>query len=178
MKKSIISLFVTLTLAICMTSCFYLDRTDPQLEMGERYDSDITRVSESGRSIGKIRFNELFQQYSEALSETEFVVHESTAVAIAIAVMRELYPNDTYVIDDMPRTHQNYYKTEHCWEVWLLNESALNTTLNTSEENSGSTMLVYVDINSGAVRAIIPASEFSVHNPANSEALKKPWEER
>ena len=62
------------------------------MELGERYDSDKIIVSEDVYTIGEDRLAEWFDKYSKAASETEFVVHENTAIAIAEAVMRELLP--------------------------------------------------------------------------------------
>lgn len=137
--------------------------------MGERYDSDKILVSEDGRTVGIERFAELFDQYSKNASETKFAVHEETAIAIAEAVMRELYPDDYYGVVRLPRYFRPlYYKAENCWEVWL-HKNGLNN-LSQSEQIQAEVMLVYIDVNTGAVKAIIPADEFSVHNPANSES--------
>ena len=53
-------------------------------------------------------------------------------------------------------------------EVWL-HKNGLDTSISYSERNPDDIMLVYVDVNTAAVKAIIPADEFSVHNPANSD---------
>jgi len=168
-KRILIGLAASITLAICLTGCF--NKSDPKkVELGERYDSDRILMSEDGRSVGEERFAELFDEYSKATSKTEFVVHENTAIAIAEAVMRELYPDDNYGVVLLPTYFRPlYYKAEKCWEVWLHN-NALNTrSISKSDPKTDKVMLVYVDVDSGAVRAVIPADEFSVHNPANSD---------
>ena len=177
-KKKLIVLAALFTLAICLAGCFS-EKADPKkVELGVRYDSDKINVSEEGMTIGKDRIAELFDQYSKATSEMEFVVHEKTAIAIAEAVMRELCPDDNYGVVYLPTYFQPlYYKAENCWEVQL-HKGALGITISTSEQISAEVMCVYVDVNSGAVKAIIPAEEFSVHNPANSEALNRPVEQR
>jgi len=136
--------------------------------LGERYDSDNIIVRDDGISFNKDRVAEIFDEYNKATNETEFAVHENTAIAIATAVMGGLYPDDDYGIVYLPDYFRPvYYREENCWEVWL-HKGARRTTLSTSELISAEVMFVYVDVNSGAVKAIIPRYEFSVHNPANS----------
>jgi hypothetical protein len=170
MKKMILLvLAVSITLAIYFTGCF-IKKTDlKEVELGERYDSDKISVSEDYRSIGKDRFAELFDKYSNAASEIQLVVHEETAIAIAEAVMRELYPDDYYGVGNLPPYFRSeYYKAENCWEV-CLSKNGLDPSLSYSELIQAEVMLVYIDVDTGAVKAIIPAIEFSIHNPANSD---------
>lgn len=168
-KKLLIVLAASCTLVICLTGCFNKQDNPKEVELGERYDSDKILVSEDGRTVGIERFAELFDQYSKYTSEIKFAVHEETAIAIAEAVMRELYPDDYYGVVRLPRYFRPlYYKTENCWEVWLHKNGLSN--LSYREQIQAEVMLVYIDVNTGAVKAIIPADEFSVHNPANSES--------
>ena len=165
-KRILIFIIASITLAICLTGCF---NNGKKTELGERYDSNEILVGEEVRTIGEERFAEIFDKYSKAAGETEFVIHESTAIVIAEAVMRELYPDDNYGVVYLPAYFRPlYYKAENCWEVQL-HKGALDTTLSTSEQISAEVMCVYVDVSSGAVRAIIPAIEFSIHNPENSD---------
>lgn len=115
------------------------------------------------------RLDELFDKYSKAAGETEFVVHENTAIAIAEAVMRELYPDDNYGVVYLPTYFRpSYYEAENCWEVRLHNNALDTRSISKSDPKTDKVIKVYVDVNTAAVRAIIPADEFSVHNPANS----------
>lgn len=177
-KSILIILVASITLSICLAGCFNQRADLKKVELGERYDNETINVIEEIRTIGKNRCAELFDEYSKSASETEFVVHEKTAIAIAEAVMRELYPDDNYGVVYLPGYFQPaYYKEGNCWEVQL-HKGAFGTNLSTSEQISAEVMCIYVDVNNGAVRAIIPSFEFSVHNPANSEALNLPVEER
>jgi predicted small secreted protein len=168
-KRKLIVLLVLITLAISLTGCNMISLTGCNIVrdelkkagLGERYDSDKIFVSEEG-SIGHTdRLAELFDKYGKAASETEFVVHENTAIAIAEAVMKELYPDDNYGVVYLPTYFRPfYYKAENCWEVWL-HRNALNTgRISTSDPKTDKVMLVYVEVNTGAVKAIIPADEF------------------
>ena len=175
-KRTLIVLVVSITLVNCLIAFFivrdnFIVRTAPKkVELGERYDSEKILVSEDGSIEHKDRLTKLFDKYSKAASETKFVVHENTAIAIAEAVMSELYPDDNYGVVHLPTYFRPlYYKTENCWEVWLHN-NALNTrSISKTNPKTDKVMLVYVDVNTGAVKAIIPADEFSVHNPTNSD---------
>ena len=111
MKKRIwIVLAALIILAICLTGCFFIKEADPEkVELGERYDSGEIFVIEEIRTIGGERVAELFDEYSEAISETELVVHENTAIAIAEAVMRELYPDDDYGVVYLPTYFRPLY---------------------------------------------------------------------
>jgi hypothetical protein len=174
-KRTLIVLVASITLVNCFIA-FFIVRDDlfvraglEKVELGERYDSDKILVSEEIRTIGKKRFAEIFDEYSQAASETQFAVHEETAIAIAEAVMGELYPDDYYGVVRLPKYFQPfYYKAENRWEV-PLHKNGLDPSMSYSEQIQAGVMLVYVDVNTGAVSAIIPADEFSVHNPANSE---------
>ena len=178
-KKLWIVLIAIITLAIYLTSCFYTPADPKKTALGERYDSNEIAIYPMGEddmlpgrpymASNQDRLAELFDKYSKAASEAEFVVHENTAIAIAEAVMFDLYPDDDYGVIYLPRYFRPlYYKAENCWEVWV-HKNARNTTLSINEQKSAEVIFVYVDVNSGAVRAIIPAEEFSVHNPANSD---------
>lgn len=169
MKKIIFIAFAaSYALAIFLSVCFIL-RDDPKkVELGERYDSDKIFVSEDVYTIGKDRLAEWFGKYSKDASKAQFVVHEETAIAIAEAVMRELYPDDNYGVVRLPRYFRPlYYRAEKCWEVQLYKNGL--DDLSYKEQIQAEVMLVYVDVTNGAVKAIIPADEFSVHNPANSD---------
>lgn len=168
-KLIMIVLAVSITLAICLTGCF--NKTNPEkVDLGERYDSDKILVRDDGISFDKDSFVELFDKYNKATSETEFVVHENTAIAIAEAVMRELYPDDNYGVVHYPTYYRPLYsKVENCWEVWLHRNALFTKSISESDPKTDKVMFVYVDVHTGAVKAIIPADEFSVHNPANSD---------
>jgi hypothetical protein len=169
MKKMIlIVMIVLITLAICFTGCFIRKSNLKEVELGERYDSDKILVSEEGSIEHRNRLTEMFEKYSKTASEVQFVIHEETAIAIAEAVMRELYPDDNFGMGNLPPYFRSsYYKAENCWEVCLL-KNGLDPSLSYSELIQAEAMYVYIDVNTGAVKAIIPATEFSIHNPANS----------
>jgi hypothetical protein len=152
---------------ISLTGCNIVRDELKKAGLGDRYDSDKIFVTEDSWTIGKARFAVLFDKYSKAASETQLVVHENTAIAIAEAVMRELYPDDNYGVIRLPTYFQPfYYKSENCWEVWL-HKHGLDD-LSYSEQIRAEIMLVYIDVNTAAVKAIIPYTELSVNNPANS----------
>jgi hypothetical protein len=172
MKKRILIILSSLvTLTICLTGCFIASDDIEKTGLGEKYDSDKIQVSGESWTIGKERVAELFNIYSKAANETEFVVHENTAIVIAEAVMRELYPDDNYGVVRLPIYFQpKYYKAVNCWEVWI-HKNGLDTSISFSDRNPDEIMLVYVDVNTAAVKAIIPLNEFSVHNPANADYI-------
>jgi hypothetical protein len=166
-KKVLFVLVVSITLTICFTGCFIKKTGLEEVELGERYDSDKISKSEDGLSIGEDGLAKLFDKYSKTASETQFVVHENTAIAIAEAVMRDLYPDDNYGVVHLPINFRPlYYKVEDCWEVQL-HKNGLDTSIKFSERNYDDVMLVFVDVNTGAVKAIIPSVEFSIHYSEN-----------
>ena len=86
----------------------------------------------------------------QARFSLSFMRIQHTAIAIAEAVIKEIYPDEVYqVINVSSYPKALYYEAENCWEVWLY---LANSRLNAKK--------VYVDINTGAVRAIIPSTEF------------------
>jgi len=163
MKKIMIVLAASLTFVMCLTSCFSEQDNPKKVELGERYDSDkVVKFSPGSTYIDNYQdeLHKVYERYLKDASETQFVVHEKTAIAIAEAVIKEIYPDEDYQVLYLPTYPKAlYYETENCWEVWLYIRSSRDRPV-----------AVYVDVNTGAVKAIIPADEFSVHNPANSES--------
>ena len=146
---------------------FEEDAVSEERALGERYDSEKIHEIHEGRTGGKELIAELFAEYSATISEDELVIHETTAIIIAEAVMRELYPDDNYGVITSPYYYQpNYYKEKNCWEV-ILHKNGRDESIYYTEK-VGTEMLVYVDINNGAVRAIFPEELFSIHHPANA----------
>ena len=166
MRIKLLNVFAaSITLAVLLIGC---QKDGNKVDLGERYDSDIVHKSGETVMIGADRYAEIFYEYSKTASETEFVIHERTAITIAEAVMQELYPDDNYGAVYLPIYFRpTYYKKGNCWEVWL-HKGALGKTLSTSEQNSADVMFVYIDVNSGAVKAIIPSFEFLADNQENS----------
>ena len=80
-KKILIILAASITMVMCLTGC--LNTKAEKAELGERYDSDKILVREEITSFDKDCFAEVFNKYSIAISETEVVVHENTAIAVA-----------------------------------------------------------------------------------------------
>ncbi len=174
-KRTLIVLIASIILVNCLIAFFIVrnalivEAGLEKVKLGERYDSDKILVSEDGSIEYKDRLAELFNKYSKAASETQFVVHEETAIAIAEAIMRELYPDENYGVVHYPTYFRPLYsKAENCWEVWLHTNALYTKSISESDPKTDKVMFVYVDVNTGAVKAIIPADEFSVHNPANS----------
>lgn len=160
MKKRILIVLLVSTLAICLTGCF--NKADPEkVELGERYDSDKVVMFSPGSTYNdnyQDEIHKVYERYLKTASETQFVVHEKTAIAIAEAVIKEIYPDEDYQVLNLPTYPKAlYYEAENCWEVWLYIRSSRNRHV-----------AVYIDVDSGAVKAIIPETEFSVQNPANS----------
>lgn len=189
MKRTNLIIFLScllMVMAICLSGCLpfagwmnmlTVPEEEEEYGLGERYDSDKVPVCEdTPDTTYKDRLAWYFDQYSEAADEVEFVVHEATAIAIAEAVMNDLRPEDNFGMVDGPSywRHCYYYIAENCWEVQL-HKNARTETLSTDEMRTNESFYVYIDVNSGAVRAIIPSSEFSVDIPANAE-WKEPEE--
>ena len=155
MKKLIILIVcvASIILAICMTVCLN-EKDEPQkTKLGERYDSEKVSMFSSGSIINGNYLDELnvlYERYREAASGTQFVVHEKTAIAIAEAVVKEIYPDEYYKVLDMSSYPKAvYYEAKNCWEVWLY-----------TGVSRRSSMTVYIDIDSGAVKSIIPGTEY------------------
>jgi hypothetical protein len=153
-KRILIILAALITLTICLTGCF--NKADPKkVDLGERYDSDkIVKFSPDATYTDNYqeKFGEVYESYLEAASETQFVVHENTAIAIAEAVIKEIYPDEIYQIINLSSYPKAlYYEAGNCWEVWLFTGNSPKPI---------DAIRVYVDVNSGAVNAIIPSTEF------------------
>lgn len=167
MKKStLIILVVSITLVECLIAFFIVRGNLRKAELkegynlGERYDSDkVVMYSPRSTYNYQDQKHEIYERYRKAVSESQFVVHEETAIAIAEAIIKEIYPHEDYQVLNLPTYPKAlYYKAENCWEVWLYIYSSRDKPI-----------AVYVNVDSGAVKAIIPADEFSVHNPTNSD---------
>lgn len=158
-KRVIIVLAALITIVICLTSC---DNNGENTELGERYDSDkIIMFSPSGiyNDNYQDKYGEVYENYLKATSGTQFVIHQKTALEIALAVIKEVYPNDTFLLGgpmNMPRYGPAYYEDGNCWVVTLKNKDY------PKEYNPEHLYWVgiYIDVDSGAVKAIIPQSAF------------------
>lgn len=160
-STALIALNVIITLTICMAGSFFRNH-DTRAELGERYDSDeVIKFSPDAVYVDNYqdKYNEIYNIHCEAAREIQFVVHENTAIAIAEAVIKEIYPDEDYEIVGLSYYPKAlYYELENCWEVWLF-----------KDVKSKSAICIYIDVESGAVKAIIPADEFSIHNSKNSD---------
>ena len=152
MKKMIIFIvcFASITLAICLT-VYFSEKDEPRL--GERFDSDTVAMFSPGSIINGNyldKLHDVYERYCKAASDTQFVVHEKTAIAIAEAVIKEVYPDEDYQLLNVSTYKQAvYYEAENCWEVWLF-----------TGVSSLSSMTVYIDVDNGAVKAIVPGIEY------------------
>jgi hypothetical protein len=143
-KMGMIGLAISITLAICLTGCF----SGKKVNLGERYDSD--KISQWISFADSDEFGVSLDSYFKDASETQFVIHEETAIAIAEAVIKEIYPSDGYKVVKLSSYEKAlYYKAENCWEVWLRKKPSRLGAI-----------LVYIDVNSGAIKAIVPLSAF------------------
>jgi len=163
MKKNIfVVLIASFTLAICLKGCI---NNGNNADFGERYDSDnVTLFSPDGTNNMKYQdeYGEIYESFLNSASEAQFVVHQKTALEIALAVIKEAYPNETFQLGgpmNMPRYGPVYYKEGGCWVVVLKNKDYPKDYNPEHLYWIG----VYIDVNSGAVRAIIPQSEFTEH---------------
>ena len=152
MKKRVLAAVVLSTaLAIYLTGCF---NNGKNTELGERYDSDKVVKFPSGATYTNENyleeFHEEYERYHKTASSIQFVVHEKTAIAIAEAVIKEIYPDDDYQVVHLSSYPKAlYYDAENFWEVWFF-----------IDVDFMSAVRVCIDVDSGAVNAIIPSSEF------------------
>ena len=145
-NKMLIALIISIILMMCLTSCFR--NVSKNVDLGERYDSD--KIGQWVGYANTDEFGELLENYFKDASETQFAVHEETAIAIAEAVIKEIYPDEGYHVVRMSSYQKAiYYEAENCWEVWLRKRPSRLGAI-----------LVYVDVNIAAVRAIIPQNAF------------------
>ena len=158
-KKVLIVLAALITLAVCLAGCF---SNGKQAGLGERYDSDKIAMFSSDGTYNDNYPNEyrgVYESYHKAASETQFVIHQKTALEIALAVIKEAYPNETFELGgpmNIPRYSPAYYEAGDCWVVPLKNKDYPKDYNPEHVYWVG----VYIDVNTGAVKAIIPQSAF------------------
>ena len=128
-ERTLIVLVALITLVNCLTGCFNKANFQ-KVDLGERYDSDKVVMFSHGSTYNDNYQDELhrvYEQYLKAASETQFVVHEKTAIAIAEAAIKEIYPDEDYQVLNLPTYPKAlYYEAENCWEVWLYVRSSRN----------------------------------------------------
>jgi hypothetical protein len=158
-KRILIVLAASITLAIYLTGCF---SNGKNAELGERYDSDkvvMFSPTVTDNENYQEKYSEVYENYLKTASETQFVIHQKTALEIALAVIKEIYPNETFQIGgpmNMPRYGPAFYEEGNCWVVTLKNKDYPKDYYPEHLYWVG----VYIDVNSGAVRAIIPQNAF------------------
>ena len=150
--KILIVFLALITLMLYLTGCFVPRDKPKEAELGERYDSEnVVMFSPGGTYSDNVEdeLHEVYSRYLKSANETQFVVHEKTAIAIAEAIIKEIYPEQDYQVLYLPTYPKAvYYEAENCWQVWLYISSSRDRPV-----------AVYIDINSGAVKAIIPEDD-------------------
>ena len=148
-KRIMIVLAASITLAICLAGCF---NNGEKAKLGERYDSEkLGRFDNNGWASEN--YQGIYDQVFEEAKETQFVIHQKTAVAIAEAVIKEVYPDEMFSLGAPLGLYGSlYYEKEDCWAIYLKNKDYHNAEVHAA--------YVFIDVNSGAIRAILPLNMF------------------
>ena len=148
-RKMLISIALSTILTMSIAACVRSTTDRRKLDLGERYDSERVAMFSSGGTYPGNYLEELHDAYERCLTTTnemQLIIHEKTAIAIAEAVIKEIYPDKDYQVLYLPTYPKAlYYEAENCWEVWLY--------ISSSRSNP---VTVYIGIDSGTVKSIIP----------------------
>ena len=147
-----ITFIVSMLLVVSLLLVIGRSQNGRKAELGERYDSEkLDRFDNNGWASETIQ--DFYDQVFQEAKNHQFVIHQKTAVAIAEAVIKEAYPDDTFRLGAPLELYGAlYYEKEDCWVVLLNNKDYSNARVKA--------VYVYVDVNSGAVKAVIPLRSF------------------
>ena len=144
-----ITFIVSILLMVSVISLVSRLQNNQKMDLGEPCNSDTVAMFLPDDFIDD-DYYVVYERYAKEAGETQFVIHQKTAAGIALTVIKEVYPDETFMLGGPIHLYgPQYDKAIDCWMVPLRNKDYPNS-------EGLSWVSVYIDVSSGAIKAIIP----------------------